>query len=447
MRSQIALILALSLSPLTAQTPLPPKKIPTVQSPLAKIIQMVEMKLPEAAVLSAIKNAGPLKVSSDDFIRLKKAGATDNVLVALSGGTPAPSPAATASPTSSAVASPTSSAVAAPVAASIPAPLAVNFNTDFATISCSKPTNSSRRVLAIDEFDFGTVRSAVAAIFGTNVDVGKGILALLTKRLAEDGKYRIVERKNIQKVLSEQDFGASNRVKQGTNAKIGRVQGADAILMGTVTVFGQDTRKNNVNTGAVTNGRLGGVLGSVNVGNRSDKAIVEISYRLVDAESSEVIAVGEARGESKRKSNGFGIAGFGNGNGGNVGTNMSSSNFQETIIGEATVDCINKLAAIANSKDQRIATRTAEVETKIAEVVGKKIYLAAGTNDGIQNCDRFEVSRIVKEIKDPSTGEVLDLQTERVGEIMVVEVRDKVAIAVFNGSSIPKVGYVAKKIM
>ncbi len=430
MCTRIALIVILSLAPLSAQAP---KKTPTPQSPIAKIVQMVEMKLPEAAVLNAIKNAGPLKVTSDDFIRLKKAGASDNVLVALSGGDAAP----------------TGSPAAAPASAPAPRmPAAdLSLNTDFSTISCAKPAAAARRVLAIDEFDFGTVRSAVASIFGTNVDLGKGILALLTKRLAEDGKYRIVERKNIQKVLSEQDFGASNRVKQGTNAKIGRVQGADAILMGTITVFGQDTRKNNVNTGAVTNGRLGGVLGSVNVGNRTDKAIVEISYRLIDAESSEVIAVGEARGESRRKSNGFGVAGFGNGNGGAVGANMTSANFQETIIGEATVDCINRLAAIANSKDQRVATRAAEVETKIAEIAGNKIYLAAGGNDGVQNCDRFEISRVIKEIKDPSTGEVLDLQTERVGELMVVEVRDKISIAVYNGTVMPKVGYVAKKIM
>ena len=437
MRSQIALILVLSVAPLGAQTPAPTKKAtvarPAVpQSPLSKILQMVEMKLPEAAVLNAIKNAGPLNPTSDDFIRLKKAGASDTVLVALSGGdsSSAPAPRAVSAPE--------------PI---VPAASAGSFNTDFSTVACSKPVSNARRVLAIDEFDFGTVRSAAAAIFGTNVDLGKGILALLTKRLAEDGKYRIVERKNIQKVLTEQDFGASNRVKQGTNAKIGRVQGADAILMGTITVFGQDTRRNNVNTGAITNGRLGGVLGSVNVGNRSDKAIVEISYRLIDAESSEVIAVGEARGESKRKSNGFGIAGFSNGNGGNVGANMNSSNFQETIIGEATVDCINKLAAIANSKGQRVATRASEVEAKIAEIVGSKIYLSAGSNDGVQPCDRFEISRVIKEIKDPSTGEVLDLQTERVGELMVVEVRDKISIAVFNGTSIPKVGYVAKKIM
>ena len=449
MRSQLALILVLSVMPLSAQTPpaapaAPAVKKPTpaaavktavaktavkpkpVQSQLGKIIQMIEMKLPDAAVLNAIQGAGRLNPSPDDYIRLKQSGASDAVLAALSGS---PSPAAPA------------------VAAKLPpAVVETSINTDFSTLACTKATSTAKRVLAIDEFDFGTVRTAVAAIFGTQVDVGKGILALLTKRLAEDGKYRIVERKNLQKVLSEQDLGASNRVKQGTNAKIGRVQGADAILMGTITVFGQDTRSNSINTGAVTRGKLGGILGNVNVGGRSDKAIVEISYRLVDAESSEVIAVGEARGESKRKSSGIGLAGYGNGSGGNLGVNMTSSNFLETVIGEATVDSVTKLAAIANSKEQSIARRTTEVEAKIAEIAGNKVYLAAGTNDGVQQCDRFEISRVIKEIKDPSTGEVLDLQTEKVGELMVMEVRDKISIAYFNGSSNPKVGYVAKKI-
>ncbi len=450
MRSQLALILVLSVISLSAQTPTVPAVPPAaktsapqsavktaaavktvakpVQSQLGKIIQMIELKLPEAAVLNAIKGAGKLNPSPDDYIRLKQAGASDAVFAALS-GSPSPSPAASA------------------VAAKLPARIVESsINTDFSTLACTKPSSSAKRVIAIDEFDFGTVRTAVAAIFGTQVDVGKGILALLTKRLAEDGKYRIVERKNLQKVLSEQDLGASNRVKQGTNAKIGRVQGADAILMGTITVFGNDTRSNSVNTGAVTRGKLGGILGNVNVGGRSDKAIVEISYRLIDAESSEVIAVGEARGESKRKSSGIGLAGYGNGSGGNLGVNMSSSNFLETVIGEATVDSVTKLAAIANSKEQSIARRTSEVEAKIAEIAGNKVYLAAGSNDGVQQCDRFEISRVIKEIKDPSTGEVLDLQIEKVGELMVMEVRDKISIAYFNGSSNPKVGYVAKKI-
>jgi hypothetical protein len=38
---------------------------------------------------------------------------------------------------------------------------------------------------------------------------------MLTKRVAEGGKIRIVERAKIQTVMKEQDFGASNQVKQG----------------------------------------------------------------------------------------------------------------------------------------------------------------------------------------------------------------------------------------
>jgi curli biogenesis system outer membrane secretion channel CsgG len=432
MRSQLAVILMLSVAQLGAQAPA--KKAaaksaaPAAASPMAKIFQMIEMKLPEPAVLKAIQSAGNLNPSADDFLKLKQLGASDAVIAAVSGA-PAPAPAAAAAP------------AAAPVAARL-----ADYNTDLSTLNCSRPTGAAKRVLAIDEFDYGTVRNTAAAIFGTQVDLGKGILALMTKRLAEDGQYRIVERKNLQKVLSEQDLGASNRVKQGTQAKIGRVQGADAILMGTITVFGQDTRNNRVNTGAVTGGRIGGILGNVNVGKRSDKAVVEISYRLVDAESSEVIAAGEARGESKRESRGVGLAGFARGHGGAVGVDMTSANFLETIIGEATVDCLNKLAAIANSKASSIAPKANEAEARIAEVAGKKIYLNAGSNEGIQQCDRFEVSRVIKEIKDPSTGEVLDLQTEKVGELVVTEVREKIAIAVFEGTAEPKVGYVAKKL-
>lgn len=455
-RKHLALLMALCLghSVMLAQAPAAPAKpaapkpaavktaakTAAAASPVGKIIQMIEMKLPDPVILKAIETGGPLSPTADDYIKLKKLGASDAVISALASGATAATaaPAATTPAATSAPAANT--AAATPVAAGSLS----GINTDFSTLACNKAPSAAKRVVAIDEFDFGTVRSSIAAIFGTQVDIGKGILALLTKRLAEEGKYRIVERKNIQKVLSEQDFGASNRVKQGTQAKIGRVQGADAILMGTITVFGNDTRKNNVNTSAlgIPTPRI---FGGVSVGNRTDKAIVEISYRLIDAESSEVIAVGEARGESKRKGNSVGLGGFYGGRGGAGSVDMSSSNFQETVIGEATVDCINKLSAIANESESKIARRSSDVEAKIADISGNKIYLAAGANDGVQQCDRFEISRIIKEIKDPSTGEVLDLQTEKVGELMVMEVRDKISIAYFNGTAMPKVGYVAKK--
>ena len=278
-----------------AKTAAPKTAAPKASSPMAKIMQMVEMKLPDAAVMNAIKSAGPLNPSADDFIKLKKLGASDAIIVALSEGGAAAAPSAAGAPANP---TPNSPAPSMPAASS-----SFPLQADFASLGCTKPANSAKRVLAIDEFDYGTVKSSVAAIFGTQVDLGKGILALLTKRLAEQGQYRIVERKNLQQVLSEQDLGASNRVKQGTNAKIGRVQGADAILMGTITVFGNDSKRTGVNAGGL--GGFGSVLGGGRVNVGSDKAVVEISYRLVDAETSEVISTGEARGESMRKSVGL----------------------------------------------------------------------------------------------------------------------------------------------
>jgi len=46
-----------------------------------------------------------------------------------------------------------------------------------------------KKRVAVLNFDYGTVQSSVAGIFGTNVDVGKGISDLLVQQLVTDGKY------------------------------------------------------------------------------------------------------------------------------------------------------------------------------------------------------------------------------------------------------------------
>ena len=46
--------------------------------------------------------------------------------------------------------------------------------------------------------------------------------------------------------MAEQDFGASNRVEKGTQAKIGQIIGSDAILMGDVVIFGRDDKGKSV---------------------------------------------------------------------------------------------------------------------------------------------------------------------------------------------------------
>ena len=56
--------------------------------------------------------------------------------------------------------------------------------------------------IAVLDFDYGTVQTASAALFGTNVDVGKGIVDLLVTGLVKDGTYSVIERKAIDKILA-----------------------------------------------------------------------------------------------------------------------------------------------------------------------------------------------------------------------------------------------------
>ena len=426
-------VLAALMTPLTAwpQAATPAKRPAAANSTAAgvdKLVKMVKAKMPDQSTLSAAKQGNLIgKLSADDLLKLKEAGASDDLLVGLSGD-------------SSAAANGPAPTASAPMKA--PAMSVVNYNSDLASAACEIPTGPRKRVIAVQEFDFGTVMTADQSIHNTLPQIGKGLHALAVKRLQEAGKFRVVERSSINTVLAEQDFGAGNRVKQGTQSKIGRIIGADAILMGTITTFGRDDKKQRVGGG----GYGGGILGGIKIKNDSAKAVVAIDYRLIDAETSETIATGEARGESKRESKGVDLGVFGGGGGGGGDVDMSSTNFSQTIVGEATIDCMNKLMENLNSKDASIKARNMDVETRIAEIAFPQIYLASGSNDGIAKCDRFVISRIIKEIHDPVTKELLDLQVQKVGDLVVTDVRDKTAIGIFNGSEAPAAGFVARKV-
>src|SRR5580704_14818602 len=107
------------------------------------------------------------------------------------------------------------------------------------------PQGRKKRV-AIFDFDYATVQTASAAVFGTNVDVGKGISDLLVNNLVKDGTYSVIERKALDKILTEQNFSNGDRANPTSAAKIGKLLGVDAIIVGSVTQFGNETKNTNV---------------------------------------------------------------------------------------------------------------------------------------------------------------------------------------------------------
>ena len=82
-----------------------------------------------------------------------------------------------------------------------------------------------------------------------DVDIGKGIADLLVTDLVKDGTYSVIERKALDKILAEQNFSNSDRANPNSAAKIGKILGVDAIVVGSITQFGNDNQNTKVGGG------------------------------------------------------------------------------------------------------------------------------------------------------------------------------------------------------
>lgn len=217
-----------------------------------------------------------------------------------------------------------------------------------------------KKRVAVLNFDYGTVRSYVASIFGTDQDVGKGVADLLVEKLVKGGTYSVIERSQLDKVLAEQNFSNSDRADASTAAKIGRVLGVDAIVIGSITQFGRDDQSKTVGGGALSG--LTGRFGIGGVQRRNAKAVVGVTARMVSTDTAEILAVATGNGESKRA--GASLVGAGGGGGSAAGGlyDMTSSNFANTILGEAVHQAVGDLAQQLNENAQRLPSKQVSVE-------------------------------------------------------------------------------------
>src|SRR5882757_1492995 len=197
----------------------------------------------------------------------------------------------------------------------------------FSAVAVASAQQAPRHKVAVLDFGYASVMTTSQAVFGTQQDIGKGISDMLVDKLTNDGTYRVIGRNAIQKVLSEQNFSNSDRVDASSAAKIGKILGVDAIITGDITQFGRDDQ--NKNFGGIAGGYTGMALGRL--GSSKSKAVVAITARLIDANTGEVLASAQGKGESARSSSNLLAGGAGTGGGAVGGMGMGSSNFAQTI--------------------------------------------------------------------------------------------------------------------
>jgi curli biogenesis system outer membrane secretion channel CsgG len=299
----------------------------------------------------------------------------------------------------------------------------------------------NKKLVAVLDFDYGTVRSAVQAYFGTDQDVGKGISLLLEQKLVQDGKYRVIDRNAMDKILKEQNFSNSDRVDPNSAAKIGRILGVSAIITGSITQFGRDDKHVGAGGGGYGLGKYG--LGGI--GKNDSKAVVNVTAKLIDINTAEILAVATGSGQSKRS--GFKLGGGGGGWSGGGGGNldMGSSNFAESILGEAVNASVASLGQQLDDKADSLPTVKVEVSGLIADVTGNTLVLNVGTKAGVKVGDHLGVFHAGKEIRDPATGKVLKRMETRLGDVTITEADETTSTGTCTGT-VPKVGDVVKTV-
>jgi hypothetical protein len=231
----------------------------------------------------------------------------------------------------------------------------------------------------------------------------------------ETGKFTLIEREKVDAVLIEQDFGTTGRVTSQTAAKIGKMLGVDLILTGSVSQFSV--------------GSTGGGIKGLRVGVTTGKVVLQA--RLVNTTTGEIIIATEA--ENKKNL---------------VDARYKSANFKQKfdygLAHEVMHPAVKKMVAKIVDKTQGMGPSASSHSGRVIKVEGNKVWINLGSGSGIKIGDEFGVFRKGEELVDPDTGLSLGADEEKVGIVVVTEVKAKYSVATIRTGKILAKDYLRK---
>ncbi len=228
--------------------------------------------------------------------------------------------------------------------------------------------------------------------------VGDGMADMLTTTLVKSGKYRVMERAQMDQLLKEQGLGMSGVITPQTAAQAGKMLGVELAIMGAVTEFGYK----KVSTG--------GALKKIGIGASFGKqsAVVGVDVRFVDVSSGEIKTA-----ESVRKENSKGSV--------DIDTRDISfenqAQFDESLVGKATREAIDQVAKLLEEQ----GGGGGAWEAKVVMMKGANVLINSGKEGGVKVGDVFVVVRKGEDLIDPDTGESLGSSEEELGSIQVLD--------------------------
>ena len=118
---------------------------------------------------------------------------------------------------------------------------------------------------------------------------------------------------------------------------------------------------------------------------------------------------------------------------------MTSSSFQDTMLGEAVTRAARSVAEGLNGYGSRIAA-SRDYAGLVADVSGNTLIINVGRQKGVQVGDTIEITRAGRQILDPQTKRVIRTIVDKVGTAKITEMDDASATATLTGTSAVQVG-------
>jgi curli biogenesis system outer membrane secretion channel CsgG len=254
---------------------------------------------------------------------------------------------------------------------------------------------------------------------GANPRRAAELSTMIETAITETGKFHVIERDSLNKIMDEQTRGNSGLVTTNTPGKVGGFEGVDYLVYGTITTLGATTKAdigaNFMNSLLTQRGRYGAPMTSANCSNTY--VTLGLDIKITDAHTGEVKYV----------------------------NHLNETQKSATACGHvAQVDG----AALFRTASEKIASGlvTSIYPIQVAAVQPDgQIVLNYG--DGVVQVGEF-VALFTKgtPIKDPSTGEVIANDETQLGYARIVSVSGRISRAVPASpmSAPPPVGTIAR---
>jgi curli biogenesis system outer membrane secretion channel CsgG len=221
----------------------------------------------------------------------------------------------------------------------------------------------------------------------------------LATQLVQSGKYTVLERRELDNILREQNLGASGAVTPATAAKVGKLLGVQLMLTGSITAFSIKRT----------------TIGLRGIGGSYSNAESKVDARLVNVETGEVMVVATGQG-NKRMGGGYfkGVS--------------AEQTFDQGAAQEALRPAVEQVVAKLVEQSGSLTSLTpAAPEGQIVSTRNGSYYINRGAGAGVKVGQKFRVMHVADEIKD-ADGKLLDKVIEETGVLEVTQVLANSAI-------------------